>query len=92
MDGDSTQGPLQDMLAQLMEAEPEARPVLRRIFFAHATRDWATEVPAATMEAAGEAMAAMHHAMEQGDHAAALAHLRVWAGLLGVDGGEAATE
>jgi hypothetical protein len=29
----------------------------------------------------------MHHAMARGDHAEALAHLKVWAGLLGVDAG-----
>jgi hypothetical protein len=40
----------------------------------------------AVIEQAGAAMVAMHRALERGDYAEALAHLRVWAGLLGVDG------
>jgi hypothetical protein len=32
-------------------------------------------------------MTAMHHALERGDYADALAQLRVWAGLLGVEAG-----
>jgi hypothetical protein len=55
----------------------EARPILRRVFFMHATRDWATDVPAGTLGAAAPAMSAMHHALERQDYAEALAHLRV---------------
>jgi hypothetical protein len=45
-----------------------------------------------TIEAARREMVAMHHAMERGDYAEALAHLKVWAAMLGMDGGYAAPE
>jgi hypothetical protein len=63
----------QHMLTQLMAAQPEAVPLLRRFFVAHATRDWAAEVPEQVMEQAKPAMRAMHRTLERGDHAEALA-------------------
>jgi hypothetical protein len=56
------QAHMQRLIGRLMEAEPEARPILRRVFFLHATRDWAAEVPEAALEAAASAMTAMHRA------------------------------
>jgi hypothetical protein len=79
---------LAHLYGAFMEARPEARPILRRLFFMTATHDWATDVPAGTLDAAAPSMTAMHHAIERQDCAEALVQLRVWAGLLGVTGGE----
>jgi hypothetical protein len=83
MDGDGVTAHLAHLYGAFMGAEPEARPVLRRLCVMTATCDWDTDVPASVMEAAAPAMAAMHRAIERQDYAEALAQLRVWAGLLG---------
>jgi hypothetical protein len=75
---------LEHLYAGLMAAQPESVPILRRLFFMTATLDWTTEVPDHIMDQAGAAMAATHRACERQDYTEALAHLRVWAGLLGV--------
>jgi hypothetical protein len=83
---DSVTAYLAHLYGGFMEAQPEAVPLLRRFFYAHATRDWAAEVPEQVMELATPAMSAMHRALERGDDAEALAHLKVWAGCWGLTG------
>ena len=77
---------LQRLSGGLMEAEPDVRVLLRRLFFLATTGDWATEGPPDhVMDHVGAAMAATHDACERGDFTEALAQLRAWAALLGVD-------
>jgi hypothetical protein len=84
---------LPQVLAQFVQAQPEAARVFYRLMLVTATRRWDADAPPAhTMDQVQAAIRDMHAAWECGDYAAALAYLRVWAGLLGADAGDAAPE
>jgi hypothetical protein len=83
MDGDLPDR-LTPTLRELALRQPAAARIVRHLRRVAASGHWDEPLPAHTMDQAQAAIRDRVAACERGDYAPALAHLRVWAGLLGV--------
>jgi hypothetical protein len=85
MDGDLPDE-LPQVLSHFVQAEPKAARIVARLKHVAASGRWDEQPPPGhVMDQIAAAIRDMHAAYRQGEYAAALGYLHVWAHLLGAD-------